>query len=160
MGKKIIIAIYIALCFPVSIYSQAIKGKSYSRYIRDEYGIVVKSIIDSTLVYVTKTGKKLIIHYPLNTIHYEGGIKKLKEDICHNVADINNENNIRGLFYILFDANLHIIETRAVDVAPIVDNWPVIVSNYLLYLNKTEGKWIKDKEGLNYYLYAFLTIVN
>jgi len=72
MDKKIIIAICIVLCLPVSLYSQEdAKERSHSRCIRDQYGIITKSITGSSMIYVTKTGKELTISLPLNSIHYK-----------------------------------------------------------------------------------------
>uniref|UniRef100_A0AB33JQR2 Uncharacterized protein n=1 Tax=Prevotella sp. GTC17262 TaxID=3236797 RepID=A0AB33JQR2_9BACT len=123
--------------------------------IKDKYGIVICNVTDSDMVYCTKENVKISFPIPLKMIEYEGGLKKLKKDMWHNIVDINNENHILGLVYILFDEYLHIIEIRAVNIAPMIDNWPIMTREYLQYLQKTEGRWRRISQKSKYYLYAF-----
>ncbi len=83
MKRKIYIIVYILLCCYVSIHSQTIM-KNSMRSIGDQYGVIVKSVSDTAIVYVTKTGQELTIQVPFNSVCYKGGITRLKHDIYQN----------------------------------------------------------------------------
>lgn len=155
MKKKLLSTYFIiALFFPIEIFSQT------SMLVKDAYGIVVKSSTNDSITYVTKSGKEIGFPFPLNVVSYKGGIKKLKKGILKNVHSINGEFNIRTLFYVLFDENLHIKEVRAIDVIPKLGNWKELSEEYVSFIYKTEGKWKKKQKGREWYIYVFSMSIN
>lgn len=156
IGKLIVF--FLVLWLPSYALAQTTRQDSRvdSLRMKDQYGTVIEHITDSTLTYITKDSAKLIIPLPANsTIHYVGGIESLKRNICLNVPEINSENHIQGLFYILFNSCLQIKEIRVINIAPIVPFWEKMTESYISYLYKTQGKWVKDIDGLPWYLYTF-----
>lgn len=128
--------------------------------LNDEYGVVVQFITDSCMVYCTKDSDTLHFAMPLNMVEYEGGERKLKYEICQHVINCEDENNVPGLVFILFDDKLHIKEIRAIKIPLINIDWHKLTYNYLQYLRQTEGKWRIISKKSKYYLYSFRFLFN
>lgn len=152
------------LLFPLSVFSQTSGQEAGDdcKCIKDDYGVVIKDVTDSTLVYVMKDGTELTFHEPLNaTLYYdELGDRQLKKEIYDSVVYADEEPFVKGLFFILFDSTLQIKEVRAINVVPKVPNWIEMTQKYISYFYRTQKKWIRLQDGLPWYLHGMVFNVN
>lgn len=120
--------------------------------LKDCYGIIIKEMSDSSVIYTNKRGKDFTI--PLNTIFFNEGETSLKDFIYKNLED-EYECNVREIIVVCFNRKLKIKEVRIADIGE-CEEPPNCKhkADYKKAIRKTKGMWNKTKKQKKY-VYIF-----
>ena len=117
--------------------------------LKDRYGIIIKEMSDSSVIYTNKKGKDFSI--PLYTICFKESETALKDFIYKNLED-EYECNIREIIVVVFNKKLKIEDVRIADIGECDE--PLKCkhkTDYIKAIRKTEECGIKQKK----YVYIF-----